>query len=54
MEIGENVRITEAVICNNVIIPDDSILAPGTVIGPNIHSKRPLITIKDQVIKKMP
>lgn len=54
VEIGENVRITEAVICNNVIIPDDSILAHGTVIGPNIHSKRPLITIRDQVIKKMP
>lgn len=52
VEIGNNVNIKESVICNNVVIPNNSKLAPGTVVGSNIRAEKPLITIKDQIIKE--
>jgi NDP-sugar pyrophosphorylase family protein len=51
VEIGRNVDIKECIICNDVSIPDDSKLAPGTVIAPHIHFKTAFSTKKGQIVE---
>ncbi|MFX1539080.1 MAG: sugar phosphate nucleotidyltransferase, partial [Promethearchaeota archaeon] len=51
VEIGRNVSIKECIICNDVSIPDDSQLAPGTVIAPHTHFKTAFSTKKGQIVK---
>lgn len=52
VKIGSNVKIEDSIICNNVFIPDSSILSSGTVIGPDIHFEKPLVTLEREIFHK--